>query len=415
MERPLVLLLAATLLVACNRKKENDAVPSQVTLPARPAAEAPVPSTSIAADVPSGVESAAASATSAAAGVAVAEAPAAQGAGAAAAPEPLEPAPAEAEPPPAEDPPPPAAVLRKQRSTLARCRDEACLFEHIPIASPPTFHAKACAVLETRKPSPRDGFDDLALVCRMRIARARASFREQSPCGGEDQGNPDFDSSLREDARMQLYADLLSAKHLKARGLTPSLAGGGGSFTLHDTHIYRVDLSTYEEKVEAHAFFCISGEPKHYVPYFFSFKQEPRQKGATTQRHEVIAEYVDRLPVRPPHVLFQLGDINMFKTARYELADVDGDRIADLVLLDERWNDPRYPLRVCLFTPQAEQCRMLEVDTRLEPPEPQMTQLELAIDQGRITTRLVGPEGGAPLATAEYQVREGELQRLGAP
>lgn len=305
-------------------------------------------------------------------------------------------------------------MLRKQRSLLARCRDEACLFEHIPIASPPTFHAKACAVFETRKPSPSDGFDDLALVCRLRISRARASFRKQSPCGGDDRGNPDCDSSLREDARMQLYHDLLSAKHLKARGLTPPLAGGGGSFTTHRTHSYRVNLSTHDERIEARAFFCISGEPKHYVPYFFSLKQEPRQRGAAAQRHEVIAEYVDRLPVCPPHVLFQLGDINMLKTARYELPDVDGDRIDDLILLDERWNDPRYPLRVCLFTPRAEQCRMLEVDTRLEPPEPQMTQPKLASDQGGIITRLARPEGGAPLATAEYQVRGGELQRKSA-
>jgi hypothetical protein len=93
------------------------------------------------------------------------------------------------------------------------------------------------------------------------------------------------------------------------------------------------------------------------------------------------------------------------------LTDVNGDRIDDLVLLDDRWNDPKYPLRVCLFTPRAEQCRMLEVDTRLEPPEPQMTQPELAIDQGRITTRLMGLEGDT-LATAEYQVRAGELQRI---
>ncbi|HWO12484.1 MAG TPA: hypothetical protein VNN80_23465 [Polyangiaceae bacterium] len=396
----LVVLLASALLVACNRKSEGHAAPRQVTLPARPAgAEAPA-------------------ATAAAEALAAGEPPLAPDAPSAAR-APSEPTPVPAsgrvEDEPAEAPPPPEAALRKQRSALARCRNEACVLERIPIDAPPPFHEKACSVFDARKPSPSDGLDGLGLVCRMRIARARATFRKQSPCATGNPGNPDFDSSLHEDARLQVYDDLLAAKHLKARGLSQPLTGAGGSFTLHGTHIYRVDLSTSDERIEAQAFFCISGEPKHYVPYLFSLKQEPRHGRTPAKRPEVVTEYVANLPVRSPHVLFQLGDINMFKTARYELVDVNADRFDDLVLLDDRWSDPKYPLRVCLFTSGAEQCRMLEVDTRLEPAEPEMAQVELSIEQGRIITRLSRPNGGDTLARAEYRVNGGELERIALP
>ena len=295
----LVVLLASALLVACNRKSEGHAAPRQVTLPARPAgAEAP--------SATAAAEALAAAAEAPAAG----EPPLAPGAPSAAR-APSEPAPVPAsgrvEDEPAEAPPPPEAALRKQRSALARCRNEACVLERIPIDAPPPFHEKACSVFDARKPSPSDGLDGLGLVCRMRIARARATFRKQSPCATGNPGNPDFDSSLHEDARLQVYDDLLAAKHLKARGLSQPLTGAGGSFTLHGTHIYRVDLSTSDERIEAQAFFCISGEPKHYVPYLFSLKQEPRHGRTPAKRPEVVTEYVANLPVRSPHVLFQLS------------------------------------------------------------------------------------------------------------
>lgn len=293
------------------------------------------------------------------------------------------------------------------------------MLEQVGGPGPPRVPEAACAALRGRRSAaPADANADLELSCRLRIARARAGVRAQAPCRARKGPNPDFDPALQQALRLGVYSDLMRAPWLKSLGVSNRRGRGAKLSTRRGTYRHSVGFASGDRKtVTADSYFCVAGEPGHYVPYFFALTEQvtidPTPDEAGRPR-TILMQAIEAPPAPPQHVVFQIGDIDQSQLEAYDLADVNGDGATDLVLIDKRPSRPWFALRVCLFAPGAHECPLLEIDTRLEPPTP-LVHARLEVDAGRIATSLTHWRGDETLASAQFRVRAGELGRVATP
>ena len=227
------------------------------------------------------------------------------------------------------------------------CTTGQCLGKAIPFDQKPSLSADDCKALDG-KTSSSDFDEDLGLLCRLRVARALASFREQAPCIN-DGFNPDWSISLKEPLRLRLLNDLAGAKHFETHGITVEPKGVGyNNSTIHGSYVYnRFFYDTQRAAityVSAATYFCRSGSPEHYVPFFFVLKINDgpdANQGNSAKLQTLAMEYVETLPVEPAHAINQIGAMEVgIAFAGYDFGDVNADGKHDLVIIEARFSEP---------------------------------------------------------------------------
>jgi len=301
-----------------------------------------------------------------------------------------------------------AQAAPSSAEAIGGCTTESCLLEHIPRGEKPTISMDACKVLDGKL----EGDDDLGMVCRLRIARALATFREQAPCITDEEMNPDWSISIEEPLRLREINERVAASHFSSHGITSERTDTTfNNSTIHSSYIFNTFFydpnrspRTY---VSSATYFCRSGTPEHYVPFFYVLKindgpAAEKGQGSSAVLRILAMEYVETLPVGAEHVLHQLGGLAIREMTGYAVADVNGDGHEDVVVVDKRWSDPKYPLRVCLFESKAEACRMIEVDSGLASDKFR-AEPRVRVAGGQITVRLL--EGDTFLADQIFVVQ----------
>lgn len=321
-------------------------------------------------------------------------------------------------------PPPPARDERDFASRLKACETSRCVFDLLPIEQRAPIGFDGCRPLDGRVSiAGADDGVELGLFCRLRIARARAAHRKQAPCTDLGGPNPDYTVN-HQGLRLLVFNELVRGKHVKRRGWVSSQQALGNNSTLHDSYVFDkgvVDRAGGSRAL-ARAYFCMSGEPGRYYPYFFALLQAAPEGGgsggAFSPQRTLAAEYIGTLPARP-HVVYQLGNVEPGEASLYELADVNGDSVEDLVLLDERWEGAtrHYGVRVCLYAPREEACRLLAAPVRLGRRDAGLgVELDtaspvLAVERRRVTVGFRRSDEPATVL-ARFRVKNRELLQV---
>jgi hypothetical protein len=319
---------------------------------------------------------------------------------------------------------PPKPAWKDFPSRLASCETEECVIELFPVEQKPPIGLEGCKPLDQR--ISKETFpEDLGLVCRARVARALAARRKQFPCKDLGSGNADFTIGQEQDFRLLAFNDLLSRQKLGPRGLSVSRGSGTlGGGTIQATYVLDRALrdSQGADQGQARVYFCMSGEPQRYHPYFFAWVRggEPRADMPDQGRPEiaVMSEYIEEPPAKA-HVAYQLGDWKSQAFRQYyELSDLDGDGVEDFVLV-EQFNEgkgSRYELSSCLYRPKASDCSRLHSTVRFngDAASSQATRWSqplLAIDK-RVLTISLKDDSNQERARARFRVAKGRLVQI---
>lgn len=315
---------------------------------------------------------------------------------------------------------PPKPAWGDFASRLASCKTSECVIELFPVDQRPPIDFGGCKPLDQHISSERFS-EDLGLVCRVRVARAKATRRKQFPCKNLGGVNPDFTVNEQR-LRMQVLNDLVRQKHLDALGFPSKRSVSANNFTIHASYVVDYPVSDRAGTAQGYArvYFCMSGEPERYHPYFFALVQRGERRADEPDQIPpdvpVLTEYIETPPAKR-HVVYQLGEWDSKDAVAYELSDLDGNGIQDLIVIDQHREaeTTSYMLRACLFEPKVADCRKLQTTVRFAIDPASLTKLRwstplLSVEKGVVTVSLKDtPE---LQARARFRVRKRQLQPI---
>lgn len=264
--------------------------------------------------------------------------------------------------------------LFAQNSALLKCNDESCLRQLIPydMKNPPSFDV--CKPLDGRV-SKNDFDEDMGLLCRLVISRAKAGSRPKDACLNDSSANPDWEMNLSQPMLLRSYNETLTEPFLKKFNVGELIVGGSyNNSTIHGSYVY--DQQTYEKtgmhrEVSRATYFCITSNPKHYTPYFSVLKLNKKVAEQT---------YVS-VPPEVNLIYYQFPKLTPAPEALV-FTDINKDGKDDLVFIRHDFMRG-YSLGYCLYQEGQPSCA-LAISSDYVKPDQMFLQPKLKLEANKI-------------------------------
>jgi len=278
------------------------------------------------------------------------------------------------------------AIGQKPSQSLSECKDEDCFYGLIPREQATSYTFDDCKNLDGKISD--DVFEtDLGMICRLVISRSQASFRKVDPCKNSDELNPDYEFHLNPEIGLQMYLVALQKQYLDKYGVGQgAYSFGNKGSTLYGS--YHQSMDSYEKEGNKRhynfdTYFCLTGEPVRYTPYFYSLEIYKDPNDPDTSEIKGM-DYIETPPVLDP-IIDQFDNnkdgIKKLKDEGFSLtgldkmenssliADLNGDGANDLLLVFRKYVDSYYLPVLCLYDKNGNSCTLVEAKEFLSIPE----------------------------------------------
>lgn len=287
-----------------------------------------------------------------------------------------------------------------EATALAQCKSVDCLRAAIPREKGKLLAARDCNAVEGRK-DPLEEDLDLGPVCRVLVARAEAAFRRAAPCTSDGRINPDWDPALEDKYSLDLQSLQLAKSPFKRHVLTldPGRHPVAGS-TIFGTLAFKRSVADGGRSGEFATYFCIAGQPRRYVPYYYSLS--------------IGDKIVEEQTVSKPDEILVLRQSRQFRhdddQRAFVLADLNGDKKEDVAIVRRASGQKQYYLAACLFNPKGSDCIPVVAQERISIDD--VYELHLEADKGG-TLRLWGTNAyNKPVGEWRFRVVGRELKSV---